>query len=113
MVPRELHDESGKALISLIYNLDPLASEISGNFKEVHKKLGDSVKINDQTIDMIHALSQSLRPSAMDVGDNGYAMNPVNPSGHIGWFGIEDRIVGLGGPLHIYSKPPGGASDCL
>jgi PAS domain S-box-containing protein len=67
-ISRELHDEAGQALISLKYNLDSMASEIPGNFKEVHQKLDDSVKIIDQTMGMIRTLSHSLRPPVMDVG---------------------------------------------
>ena len=67
-ISRELHDEAGQALISLKYNLDSMASEIPGNFKEVHQKLDDSVKIIDQAMDMIRTLARSLRPPVMDVG---------------------------------------------
>jgi PAS domain S-box-containing protein len=67
-ISRELHDEAGQALISLKYNLDTIAGEIPVRYQSSHRKLTDSVKIIDQTMDMIRNLSHSLRPPVMDVG---------------------------------------------
>jgi PAS domain S-box-containing protein len=67
-ISRELHDEAGQALISLKYNLDTIAGEIPVRYQGSHRKLTDSVKIIDQTMDMIRNLSHSLRPPVMDVG---------------------------------------------
>jgi len=67
-ISRELHDEAGQALISLKYNLDSVLSETPWEHPDTQKKLTDSIKIIDQTMDLIRSLSHSLRPPVMDVG---------------------------------------------
>lgn len=67
-ISRELHDETGQALISLKYNLGTIKGEIPERYKNSHQKLADSVNIIDRTMSMIRNLSHSLRPPVMDVG---------------------------------------------
>ena len=67
-ISRELHDDAGQALITLQYSLAALQSELPETETLSLKRLSDSQKIIDQTMQHIRALAHSLRPPVLDIG---------------------------------------------
>jgi len=63
-IARELHDEAGQALTSLLIGLR--AMEKSASLKEVHTLAADLRKTVAQTLDEVHNLALELRPSVLD-----------------------------------------------
>jgi signal transduction histidine kinase len=63
-IARELHDEAGQALTSLLIGLR--AMEKSASLKEVHTLAADLRKTVAQTLDQVHDLALELRPSVLD-----------------------------------------------
>jgi signal transduction histidine kinase len=63
-IARELHDEAGQALTSLLIGLR--AMEKSASLTEVHTLAADLRKTVAQTLDEVHDLALELRPSVLD-----------------------------------------------
>lgn len=63
-IARELHDEAGQALTSLLVGLR--AIEKSDSLREVHTLTVDLRKVVAQTLDEVHNLALELRPSVLD-----------------------------------------------
>jgi signal transduction histidine kinase len=63
-IARELHDEAGQALTSLLIGLRAIGK--SASLKEVHALAADLRKVVAQTLDGVHDLALELRPSALD-----------------------------------------------
>jgi signal transduction histidine kinase len=63
-IARELHDEAGQALTSLLIGLRAIAK--SASLKEVHALAVDLRKVVAQTLDGVHDLALELRPSVLD-----------------------------------------------
>jgi PAS domain S-box-containing protein len=68
VISRELHDEAGQALITLKYSLAAIQSELPKSQSLPRQRLSDSMKIIDQTMVHIRAISQSLRPPVLEIG---------------------------------------------
>ena len=67
-ISRELHDDAGQALITLQYSLAAVQSELPETDAFSRKRLADSLKIIDQTMQHIRSLAHSLRPPVLDIG---------------------------------------------
>lgn len=63
-VARELHDQTGQALTSLIAGLSAL--EMQPMPATERMKLADLRRLAEQTLDEVHDLSRTLRPAALD-----------------------------------------------
>lgn len=63
-IARELHDETGQALTSLMVGLKVLAGAAS--LPEVQEKAGQLRAVAAQTLDSVHRLALELRPSVLD-----------------------------------------------
>lgn len=68
VISRELHDEAGQALITLKYGLAAIQSELPESDSLPRRRLADSMKIIDQTMLHIRALSHRLRPPVLEIG---------------------------------------------
>lgn len=64
-ISRELHDESGQALVSLRYGLRLLEREI-GEGGSVTGRVAELVARTDAVIDGLHRLAADLRPASLD-----------------------------------------------
>lgn len=63
-VARELHDQTGQALVSLIAGFGAL--EGAGRLPEQTTRLSELRQIAEQTLAEVHDLSRTLRPAALD-----------------------------------------------
>jgi signal transduction histidine kinase len=63
-IARELHDEAGQALTSLLIGLR--AIERAGDLAQVHALSSDLRQVVTQTLDEVHDLAVELRPSVLD-----------------------------------------------
>ncbi len=63
-IARELHDETGQALTSLMVGLKVLAGAAS--LQEVQEKASQLRAVAAQTLDSVHRLALELRPSVLD-----------------------------------------------
>jgi signal transduction histidine kinase len=63
-ISRELHDETGQALTSLMVGLKVLAGAAS--LQEVQEKASQLRAVAAQTLDSVHHLALELRPSVLD-----------------------------------------------
>jgi signal transduction histidine kinase len=68
IISRELHDDAGQALITLQYSLAAIQGELPEAETFSRKRLSDSLKIIDQTMQHIRSLAHSLRPPVLDIG---------------------------------------------
>jgi PAS domain S-box-containing protein len=64
-IARELHDESGQALVSLRYGIRLLEREIAAG-GDVTERVADLVRTTDAVIDSLHRLAADLRPASLD-----------------------------------------------
>ncbi len=67
-ISRELHDDAGQALITLQYSLAAVQNELPQKDTFSRKRLTESLKIIDQTMQHIRSLAHSLRPPVLDIG---------------------------------------------
>jgi PAS domain S-box-containing protein len=67
-ISRELHDDAGQALITLQYSLAAVQNELPESETFSRKRLSESLKIIDQTMQHIRSLAHSLRPPVLDIG---------------------------------------------
>jgi PAS domain S-box-containing protein len=67
-ISRELHDEAGQALIGLKYDLSAIQAELPEAGPISRTRLDESMKIIDQTMSHIRALSHNLRPPVLEIG---------------------------------------------
>jgi len=63
-IARELHDETGQTLTSLMVGLKVLAGAAS--LQEIQEKAGQLRAVAAQTLDSVHRLALELRPSVLD-----------------------------------------------
>ncbi|MGD0876884.1 MAG: PAS domain S-box protein [Anaerolineales bacterium] len=68
LISRELHDDAGQALITLQYSLAAVQNELPETETFSRKRLSESLKIIDQTMQHIRSLAHSLRPPVLDIG---------------------------------------------
>lgn len=64
-IARELHDEAGQALTSLMLGLD-LMSKNAGNPETVKSGVKQLEEIVDEVLDNLHRMAMSLRPASLD-----------------------------------------------
>jgi PAS domain S-box-containing protein len=67
-ISRELHDDAGQALITLQYSLAAVQNELPETETFSRKRLSDSLRVIDQTMQHIRSLAHSLRPPVLDIG---------------------------------------------
>ena len=67
-ISRELHDDAGQALITLQYSLTAVQNELPETESFSRKRLSDSLRVIDQTMQHIRSLARSLRPPVLDIG---------------------------------------------
>ena len=67
-ISRELHDDAGQALITLQYSLAAIQNELPETETFSRKRLSESLRIIDQTMQHIRSLAHSLRPPVLDIG---------------------------------------------
>jgi signal transduction histidine kinase len=93
-VARELHDQTGQALTSLIAGLSALESR--AGVPETHR-LADLRRLAEQTLDEVHDLSRALRPAALDdLGLEPALARHCELFGQRSGLGVELVTVGLG-----------------
>lgn len=63
-IARELHDETGQVLTSLLISLALLEEAVSG--EEAHERIAETRALAHQTLRAVRNLSIDLRPSALD-----------------------------------------------
>ncbi len=85
-IARELHDEAGQALATLLINLEMAEQNVPGSMTEVRSQLAEIRTLSTQTLEGIHKLVYDLRPTLLD--DLGlvpalrwYAKNHLEPAG--------------------------------
>lgn len=64
-IARELHDESGQALVSLRYGIRLLEREIAAG-GSVTERVAELMRTTDSVIDSLHRLAADLRPASLD-----------------------------------------------
>ena len=67
-ISRELHDDTGQALVTLKYGLAELLNELPTNRDILPERISDSVKATDTALASVRAISHSLRPPLLDAG---------------------------------------------
>jgi PAS domain S-box-containing protein len=67
-ISRELHDDTGQALVMLKYVLAELQDALPIDPDVLYKKISDSVKATETATASIRAIAQSLRPPLLDAG---------------------------------------------
>ncbi len=67
-ISRELHDESGQAMISLKYSLTSIMSELPEAHLIGRERLADAIMVTDLMMAQIRSLAHSLRPPVLEIG---------------------------------------------
>ncbi len=62
-IARELHDQTGQALTSLMVNLKTLET---ASQQEIHQRIANIRQLAAQTLEEVHDLAMDLRPSSLD-----------------------------------------------
>jgi PAS domain S-box-containing protein len=66
MISRELHDEAGQALTALKMYIELILKGVPTDAVELRQRIGEAVKLTDQTLKDIRRLAQDLRPPGLD-----------------------------------------------
>jgi two-component system sensor histidine kinase UhpB len=66
-ISRELHDETGQAMISLKYGLASIVNDIPESNLPAKQRLAGVLDITDQVVHQIRTLSHSLRPPVLEI----------------------------------------------
>ncbi len=64
---RELHDQSGQALVSIKYEMDSIYRELPKDLRLPRRRVKKVLTSIDQTLKQIREISQDLRPPILDV----------------------------------------------
>ncbi len=67
-ISRELHDESGQALVGLKLSLDTIYNDIPKDMRSVRKRMKAAIDSADRTMGEMRTLAHSLRPPTLDLG---------------------------------------------
>ena len=67
-ISRELHDDTGHALVTLKYSLAELLNEPPASQSSFQERILDNIKVTDAAMTSIRAIAHSLRPSLLDAG---------------------------------------------
>ncbi len=65
-ISRELHDEAGQALTAMKINVEMLEKEIPDSTASIKKRIADTKKLLEDTLQEIRTLAFELRPSLID-----------------------------------------------
>lgn len=65
-ISRELHDEFGQALTAVNVSLAFLKNSVNVEQCDVHKKITETQKLLEQTMEAVHSFSRELRPAMLD-----------------------------------------------
>ena len=65
-ISRELHDEIAQALVSVSVHLSALTHEASGDSRQLAKKIAQTQRLVEKSVDAVHQFARDLRPTALD-----------------------------------------------
>lgn len=65
-VSRELHDESGQAMIALKLNLESILASLPKGTETSRRQLAEAISLTDQTMEQIRLVAHNLRPQVLE-----------------------------------------------
>jgi len=65
-ISRELHDEIAQILVGININLASLINEVPANSRLLKKKITDTQKLVEKSVDIVHRFARDLRPTLLD-----------------------------------------------
>jgi len=65
-ISRELHDEITQILVGINVRLTSLAEATTGNPSELKKRIAQTQRLVEKSVDIVHKFARELRPTALD-----------------------------------------------
>ena len=104
-IARELHDAASQSLAALALNLETVADDVPGRYKDVHRRLAMLKEHAVETIGGIRELAVELRPAVLDNlglarAVNSYAKDFLEKRG----IGVRVTVVNSGRKLPAHTE---------
>lgn len=65
-ISRELHDHITQTLVTISFHLESLSSDAGKNLRTLKRKIAQTQKLVEQSVEIVHHFARNLRPPALD-----------------------------------------------